>query len=53
MAFFEWLEKMAEVNKNNPAWTLESFIKDNYDIKDEAFDELEGQYTYFLTNRTL
>ncbi len=53
VAFFEWLEKMAEVNKNNPAWTLESFIKDNYDIKDETFDELEGQYTYFLTNRTL
>ncbi len=53
VAFFEWLAKLANTNKDNPTWTLEKFIKDNYIIQDETFDELNGQYKYYLTNKTL
>lgn len=53
VAFFEWLTKLAEANKSNPTWTLEKFIKDNYVIQDEVYNELDGQYKYFVTNKTL
>ncbi len=53
VAFFEWLAKLAETKKGDPTWTLEKFIKDNYIIQDETYNELDGQYKYFITNKTL
>lgn len=53
LEFFKWLAELAEENKSDPAWTLEKFIKDRYVIQDETYNELEGQYKYFITNKTL